>query len=55
MGWPFILCCFIVLTIAVVLAWCGRRRASLIGFCIFMILAVLTFWHHMDDALLIQL
>ena len=55
MEWPLILLNFIFLAIVVALAWFGKRRTSIVLFCLLLILMAFTLWHHMTDALPIQL
>ncbi len=54
MGFPYILSLFVFLTIIIGIAWWGKRRLSIILFCIFLIAAAFVSWHHMTDALAIQ-
>lgn len=46
---------FILLLVAVLLAWRGYRKASIYCFAITLILAIFDFLHHITDPLTIQL
>lgn len=43
--------CFVVLLVAIMFSWLGKRDGALITFSISLIMAVGTLWHHMTSVL----